>query len=50
MSYQLFAISQFVSGRRDTVENDFPIIRAGILGKWERVEGKLERVGRLMRS
>jgi len=38
-----------LSGRRDAVGNDFAIIWAGILGNWEGVEEKLERVERLMR-
>jgi hypothetical protein len=37
-----------VSGRRDTAPNNFSAVWAGILGNWERVEGKLERVERLI--
>jgi len=38
-----------MSGQQDTVGNNFPVIWTGILENWERVEGKLERVERLMR-
>jgi len=38
-----------LSGRRDTVGNNFPVVWAGILENWERVEGKLERVERLLK-
>ena len=37
-----------MSGRRDVVGNNFPVVWVGILENWERVEGKLERVERLM--
>ena len=38
-----------VSGQQDVVGNNFPVVWVGILENWERVEGKLERMERLMR-
>jgi hypothetical protein len=37
-----------MSGQQDIVKNNFPAVWVGILKNWERVEGKLKGVRRLL--